>query len=213
MPSALSAKSLPSPRRGEPAEMAGSQQTADPRNSEPAYPTGGIKGGRHALEIGSHHQPLSHASGCGPTPKGRHMLAVGSHHWPASHASGCGPTPRGRHMLAVGSHHWPASHGRAAGASAGRHRFAFVSHHSPSAHCAELTAGETVVPIAIGANIIAATETRRQTSIRMAHPLSVVTVVQVQLRHGGLRVRSVGIMPSTNAIMPPEPAVRPRGWR
>ena len=35
------------------------------------YPAGGGTGGRHAFAVGSHHQPLSHASGWAPTPSGR----------------------------------------------------------------------------------------------------------------------------------------------
>jgi hypothetical protein len=46
------------------------------------YPPGGTAGGRHTSAPGSHHQPLSHASGCGPTPSGRQTLPVGSHHSP-----------------------------------------------------------------------------------------------------------------------------------
>ena len=105
------------------------------------------------LEIRSHHQPLSHASGWGPTPSGRHTLAVGFRRCPPGHASGCGPTPSGRHTLPVGSHRCPASHGRADGASDGRHIFAFGSHQSPAAHCAELTAGVATVETAIGMNV------------------------------------------------------------
>jgi len=44
-----------------------------------------------------------------------------------------------------------------------------ASHHSPLAQSAELTPGDTVVTTAIGANTMAATETRRQTFFHIAH--------------------------------------------
>ena len=148
------------------------------------------------MAVGSHHQPLSHARGCGPTPSGLHTLAVGSHHWPASHARGCGPTPSGRHTLAVGSHHWPASHGRASGASGGRHTFAFGSHHSPFAHCAELTAGVAIVTAAKGANAITTTGRSRRTNVPMGPPLVCSTLAEVQLRRGGHGGQHNSVRPS-----------------
>ncbi|EUA34727.1 hypothetical protein I552_5516 [Mycobacterium xenopi 3993] len=128
------------------------------------YADGGTSGGRQALDVGSHHQPLSHASGCAATPSGRHTLAVGSHHWPLPQSSGCGPTPSGRQTSPVGSHHWPGSHCSASGASAGRHMLAFGSHHQPFAHCAELTAGVTAIAKAIGAIAITTTTAKRRTT-------------------------------------------------
>lgn len=51
--------------------------------------------------------------------------------------------------------------------------FALASHHSPVAHCAELTPGDAIDPMAIGANTMAKMEIRRQAIIRIAYPESV----------------------------------------